>query len=62
MAGVELRRNPGPVLRCLQERRILAIKAGVTVVRLLPPYMVTPEDLGVAVDGLRECIRREAGG
>ncbi|MCE4601991.1 MAG: aspartate aminotransferase family protein [Desulfurococcales archaeon] len=62
MAGVELRRNPGPVLRCLQERRILAIKAGITVVRLLPPYMVTPEDLGVAVDGLRECIRREAGG
>ncbi len=62
MAGVELRRNPGPVLRCLQERGVLAIKAGATVVRLLPPYMVTSEDLGVAADGLRECIGREASG
>lgn len=62
MAGVELRRSPGPVLRCLQERGVLAIKAGATVVRLLPPFMVTSEDLGDAVGKLGECIRREAGG
>ncbi|HIC98714.1 MAG TPA: aspartate aminotransferase family protein, partial [Pyrodictiaceae archaeon] len=41
MVGIELRKEPTPVLRCLQEKhRVIALKAGSTVLRLLPPYMI----------------------
>ncbi len=62
MIGVDLRFDPGRVLRCLQEeKRILALKAGATVVRFLPPYMITGEDAGVITSGLRDCICRVYG-
>ncbi|GAB6148766.1 aspartate aminotransferase family protein [Stetteria hydrogenophila] len=56
MVGVDLRRDPGPVLRCMQERGVLALKAGVSVVRLLPPYMVTPSDVEAMVDVVAGCL------
>ncbi len=63
MVGVELRFPPGKVLRCLQEEEaILALKAGSTVVRLLPPYLVTREDLEALADGVAGCVRRVFGG
>ena len=59
MVGVELRFNPQPVLQCLQDSmNVLALRAGTTVVRFLPPYMVTSSDLEALVDGLYECICR----
>ncbi|MCE4599352.1 MAG: aspartate aminotransferase family protein [Desulfurococcales archaeon] len=61
MLGVDLRFPPSRVLNCLQEKGILALKAGVTVVRFLPPYMIGHEDMEVVVDGLRECICGEHG-
>jgi len=59
MIGVELRFEPTRVLKCLQNRGLLALKAGVTVVRLLPPYMVTDEDLEFAVKVIHECLAQE---
>ncbi|MEB3773510.1 MAG: aspartate aminotransferase family protein [Desulfurococcales archaeon] len=56
MAGIEVRRKPGEVLRCLQDKGVIAIRAGVNVVRLLPPYMVTEDDLGGAVEALKGCV------
>ncbi|MEM4671413.1 MAG: aspartate aminotransferase family protein [Desulfurococcaceae archaeon] len=56
MIGVELRVEPTSVLKCLQERGLLALKAGITVVRLLPPYLVTREDVNYAVTTIGKCL------
>jgi len=62
MLGVELRFPPGRVLRCLQEEKhILALKAGSTVVRLLPPYLVTMEDVEALARGVADCVLRVYG-
>ena len=45
MRGIELRTNPTPVIRKLQGEGVLALKAGLTIVRLLPPYMISLEDI-----------------
>jgi len=63
MVGVELRFPPGRVLRCLQEeKQILALKAGSTVVRLLPPYLVTEQDVEDMARGVADCVHRVYGG
>lgn len=60
MIGVELRVLPTNVIRCLQEkRRVLALRAGSTVVRFLPPYMISDEDIDWSVEALAECIDEE---
>lgn len=62
MLGVELRLRPDPVIRCLQEeKRILALKAGSTVVRLLPPYLLTRGDIEELASGVRDCVLRLQG-
>ncbi len=55
MLGVDLRANPAPTLRCMQERGVLASKAGVSVVRLLPPYMLSPGDVEEVASVVAEC-------
>ncbi len=63
MIGVELRFPPGRVLRCLQEEKhILALKAGSTVVRLLPPYLISNGDIEALARGVADCVRRVFGG
>lgn len=56
MLGVELRTRPTQVLRCVQGRGVLALKAGATVVRLLPPYMINEGDVEAVVDAVTGCI------
>jgi len=58
MAGIELRFLPSPVLRCAQEGGVLLLKAGATVVRLLPPYMISKEDIRWCTDVVKECLQR----
>lgn len=62
MVGVDLRRDPGPVLRCMQSRGVLALKAGVSVVRLLPPYMVAGPDIEVMAGAVEQCLGAGRGG
>jgi len=45
MIGIELRTNPTKVIQLLQEKGILALKAGLTVLRFLPPYLINQEDV-----------------
>jgi len=45
MIGIELRTNPTKVIQLLQEKGILALKAGLTVLRFLPPYLINREDV-----------------
>ena len=41
LAGIELKENAGPTLRALQDQGVLALGAGPTVVRYLPPLVIT---------------------
>jgi len=45
MIGIELRTNPTKVIQLLQEKGILTLKAGLTVLRFLPPYLINREDV-----------------
>ncbi len=45
MIGLQLRRRVTPVLKALMERGILAMPAGATVLRLLPPLTIAGEEL-----------------
>lgn len=56
MIGVDLRINPVQVVKCLQDRGVLATRAGSTVVRFLPPYMISGEDVELIISSLAGCI------
>ena len=45
LVGVELKENAGTALRALQEEGVLALGAGPTVVRYLPPLVITKEEI-----------------
>jgi acetylornithine/LysW-gamma-L-lysine aminotransferase len=50
LVGLELRENAGPTLRALQERGVLALGAGPTVVRYLPPLVITEAQVARVVE------------
>ena len=45
MIGVELREACGPYIEALAERGVLALAAGTTVIRLLPPLVIAEEQI-----------------
>jgi acetylornithine/LysW-gamma-L-lysine aminotransferase len=60
MIGIELKGRVTPILQALQERGILALLAGKTVLRLLPPLIVTRNQLEHVVDMLAEVLQAKA--
>ncbi len=56
MVGIELKQKVQPYLKELQARHILALNAGLTVIRLLPPLVITYEQIDHLVDTLREVL------
>jgi acetylornithine/LysW-gamma-L-lysine aminotransferase len=60
MFGIELRGKVTPVLGALQARGVLALPAGLTVLRLLPPLVIDDDDLWMAaravIDVLTEMV------
>jgi len=56
LVGVELRSKVTPVLQQLQALGVLALPAGMTVLRLLPPLVITEDELARVVDALREVL------
>ncbi len=49
MIGIELRRSVTPVLRALVDAGVWALPAGKNVLRLMPPLVITEEELSRAV-------------
>lgn len=45
MIGIELKTRPSPVLKALIDKGVLALPAGNTVVRLLPPLVISEQEL-----------------
>ena len=56
MVGIELKIRVTPILRALMARGVLALPAGPTVLRLLPPLVITREELDQAVDAIAESL------
>ena len=56
MVGLELRGRVTPVLKRMQERGVLALPAGMNVLRLLPPLIITREELRYVVDVVRDAL------
>jgi acetylornithine/LysW-gamma-L-lysine aminotransferase len=56
MIGLELRDRVTPVLQALQDAGILALPAGNTVLRLLPPLVITRDEMQQIVDTLANIL------
>lgn len=59
MIGVVLDRAPAPILGRLRAEGLLALPAGETVLRLLPPLNITKADADRAVDMIRRVLLAE---
>jgi acetylornithine/LysW-gamma-L-lysine aminotransferase len=56
MIGIELRGKVAPILKALQDREVLALPAGPGVLRLLPPLVISDDDLWQAVTTVEEVL------
>lgn len=56
MIGLELRDRVTPVLQGLQERGVLALPAGLNVLRLLPPLVISQDELLRLADAIEETL------
>jgi acetylornithine/LysW-gamma-L-lysine aminotransferase len=56
MIGVELRQRVTPVLKDLMGRGVLALPAGPTVVRFLPPLVIEEAELQVVLETVRDVL------
>lgn len=57
MVATELKRNISSVLHSLQQRGVLAIPAGSTTIRFLPPLIIEQEHVHAAVDTLEQVLK-----
>ena len=56
MIGIEMKQKVTPYLKAMQEKHIIALNAGMTVIRLLPPLVITYEQLDQLVVVLTEVL------
>ena len=56
LQGIELKENAGPTLKLLQDRGVLALGAGPTVVRYLPPLVITAAQIEAVVGATRSAL------
>ena len=56
MIGIELKEKSKPYLEELMNRGILALPAGTTVIRLLPPLVISKDELKKVAESLNEIL------
>jgi acetylornithine/LysW-gamma-L-lysine aminotransferase len=56
MIGVEMKQKVAPYIKALQEKKIIALNAGMTVIRLLPPLVISYPQMDHLVDVLTEVL------
>ena len=56
MIGIELKEKAGPYVQRLMEKGVIALLAGATVIRLLPPLMISKNDIDTVVSALEEIL------
>jgi len=62
MVGIEMKQKVTPYIKTLQEKKIIALNAGLTVIRLLPPLVITYEQIDHLVDVLTEVLAQAVDG
>ena len=60
MVGIEMKQKVAPYIKTLQEKKIIALNAGMTVIRLLPPLVITYEQIDHLVEVLTEVLTQTA--
>jgi acetylornithine/LysW-gamma-L-lysine aminotransferase len=56
MIGIELKEKAGPYVQQLMERGVIVLLAGATVIRLLPPLIITREEIDHVLSALKEVL------
>ncbi len=56
MLGIELKEKAGPYVQKLMEKGVIALLAGATVIRLLPPLVITKEEINTVVGALKDIL------
>jgi acetylornithine/LysW-gamma-L-lysine aminotransferase len=56
MIGIEMKQKVAPYIKELQERKIIALNAGMTVIRLLPPLVISYQQIDSLVGVLSEVL------
>jgi LysW-gamma-L-lysine/LysW-L-ornithine aminotransferase len=56
MLGIELKEKAGPYVQQLMEKGVIALLAGATVIRLLPPLVITREEIDRILSALKEVL------
>jgi len=57
MLGIELKEKAGPYVHQLMEKGVIVLLAGATVIRLLPPLVITREEIDTVVEALKEILK-----
>lgn len=57
MIGIELKEKPQPYVQALMERGVIPATAGVTVLRLLPPLVITYEEIDFVLEQLKAVLK-----
>jgi acetylornithine/LysW-gamma-L-lysine aminotransferase len=56
MLGIELKEKAGPYVQKLMEKGVIVLLAGATVIRLLPPLVITKEEINTVVGALKDIL------
>ena len=56
MVGIELKEKAGPHVQHLMEKGIIVLLAGATVIRLLPPLVITREEIDRVLAAIKEVL------
>lgn len=56
MLGIELKEKAGPSIQKLMENGVIALLAGPTVIRLLPPLVITKEEIDQVLSALQKTL------
>ncbi len=56
MIGIELKEKAGPYVQALMEKGVIVLLAGANVIRLLPPLVISKEEIDQALQALKEVL------
>ncbi|MBI2036513.1 aspartate aminotransferase family protein [Candidatus Microgenomates bacterium] len=59
MLAIELSQNATPVLKALQNAKIIAIPAGSNIVRFLPPYIISKKEIDLVIAVFKKVLSFE---
>ena len=62
MIGIEMRQKVAPYIKALQEKKIIVLNAGMTVIRLLPPLVISYAQIDTLLAALEEVLKLDVTG